>query len=227
MKIAVVLTTFNRIEDYKLVVDYYKDIHQLRLESKIDIYHVYNGDPKQYKKYREFHLSILPTLPHREGAVNLINRGIKDVLSSKIHYDAIIVSSGDVLITNSKILRKYIERVAINKFDIVVSIWLLTGFSTEFFVISEKLARKMFPLKYRRMINKVSLLKFVSLKIKAIGLVENFFTYKLLQCHPKISFFSERFGVGFTNRFVSKGFYNSSHRKNIKVLRSELKKKLK
>lgn len=225
MRLACVITTYNRISEAKGQMDLIKEFWEPKF-GRIDIYHEYDGERSWYKgKYKEDYFFRHPYKPHLEGALYLINKGIEHALANKRKYDFIVVSSADVWIYNPTRLLKIINKCRRAKYEVATSIWYLSGFSTEFFIISPSLARSVFPLDYKALLKKHRIAKILDdfsklpyLKTKKGWFipttVELLFSLKLLKVLKdprKIYLIPGRSLVLLHNRFSTKGFYSSHH----------------
>lgn len=213
LNIAFVITTYNKIEDAKGQMDLIRNIWE-PLIKQADIYHEYNGEKDWYpKKYKETVLSRHPSLPHLEGAVDLINKGIADVLSSKKPYDYIVVASADVWIYNPQKVKNILTECLTKHMQLATSLWHGPVFSTEFFIITPDVAKQIFPLPFSKFVKKYpAFLSFA--KKTTFALVELYFTYrylKLIRSFKKIYLIPGRKLVTYRSRFSSKNFYASHH----------------
>ena len=157
MKLAVLLITYDRIEDVKISM---KLIRKLWSQEKdlqdIDIYHAYNGEFKNYpKKYLENKLIRRPNPGHYQGAADLINAGIKEILNSQKNYDYVFIMSGDVWLIKPKNLTQILKTMSIKNYQMATSLWpdlffIPRYFSSEFFIIAPTLAQKIFPLSLKK-----------------------------------------------------------------------------
>lgn len=157
MKLAVLLITYDRIKDVKISMKLIRDLWSREEElQNIDIYHAYNGEFKNYpKKFLEDKLIRRPNPGHYQGAANLINTGIKEILESKKNYDYVFVMSGDVWLIKPKILVNVLKTMTNQKYQFATSLWpdlffIPRYFASEFFIITPKLAQKVFPLRLNK-----------------------------------------------------------------------------
>lgn len=133
----------------KLIRDFWSLEEELQ---NIDIYHAYNGESKKYpKKFLEDKLIRRPNLGHYAGAADLINNGIKEILESNNNYDYVFVMSGDVWLIKPKVLVKILDTITSKNYQFATSLWpdlffIPRYFASEFFIITPKLAQKIFPL---------------------------------------------------------------------------------
>lgn len=211
LKIASIIITYNRVKEAKAQMDIIREIWEPMFEG-IDIYHEFNGKKNWYtKKYKEDFLHKHKSMSHFFGAEYLLNQGFKHVFSSGKKYDYIIATSADTWFYDSKKLKEIILTCSRNKFQLVSSLWAGIVFSTEFFIITPELAKKIFPLRFSRVINKYRILKWTYTKI---SIFENIFTLKVigvLKNPNKIYLIPGRRTVWPTNRFLSHSFYASHH----------------
>lgn len=133
----------------KLIRDFWSLEEELQ---NIDIYHAYNGESKKYpKKFLEDKLIRRPNPGHYAGAADLINNGIKEILESNSNYDYVFVMSSDVWLIKPKVLVKILETMSSKNYQFATSLWpdlffIPRYFASEFFIITPKLAQKIFPL---------------------------------------------------------------------------------
>jgi len=211
LKIASIIVTYNRVEEAKAQMDIIRELWQ-PVFAGVDIYHEFNGKKSWYpKKYCEDFLSYHKPMSHFLGANHMLNMGIKHVLNSKKNYDFIIATSADVWFYNPGKLKKIILACKRKKFQLATSIWGVMGLSTEFFIITPDLAKKVFPLKFSQFIKKHLLLKWSRIKL---AVFESIFTFKVMKAlkNPKrIYLIPGRKTVWPKNRFYSANFYASHH----------------
>lgn len=214
IKIASLIITYNRIDEVKAQMDIIRELWQPMFET-IDIYHEFNGKRKWYpKKYKEDFLNRHKQMPHSAGANHMLNKGIKHILESGRKYDFIIVTSADTWFYNPKKLKSVILTCKRRKFQLATSLWAGMSLATEFFILTPYLARKIFPLKFTKLLNKYRFFRWANAKI---ALFESIFTIKVMRIlkNPnKIYLIPGRRVVLLTNRHWSSNFYASHHDKN-------------
>lgn len=156
MKLAVLLISHNRIKDVKISMKIIRHLWSKEKDlNQIDILHCYNGDPDKYpRKYLEDKLIRRPNLGHFQGATDLINTGLKEILDSKKNYKYVFVMSGDVWLVKPKVLVKILKTMTSKNHQLATSLWpdlffIPHFFATEFFIITPSLAKKVFPLKIK------------------------------------------------------------------------------
>lgn len=214
IKIASIILTFNRIDEVKAQMDIIREAWQPMFE-KIDIYHEFNGQKSWYpKKYKEDFLHQHKPMPHFVGANHMLNQGIKHVLTSKEKYDYIIVTSADAWFYDPKKLRKIIDACEKNKFQLATSLWGLVVFGTEFFIITPNLAKKVFPLRFNRIISQYNLLKWAHSRVAVLEALFTLKVMRILKKPNKIYLIPGRRAVWPKNRYWSANFYASHHDKN-------------
>jgi len=227
LKIAVVITTYSKVSDAKKQMDI---IHELwePLFKTTDIYHEYNGEKAWYpEKYKESHLHRHTWLPHLEGAMYLMNKGIQHVLQSQKKYDYIVVASADVWIYNQEKIAEMFIHLYKRKYQLATSLWNGPFFSTEFFIISPKLAKKVFPLNIF-VFKKWYPIMLQFAKKTTFPLVETYFTYSCIHALKQrvynIYLIPGRRFVLYFNRFHSEQFYLSHHnlQKKEKLFKKDL-----
>lgn len=149
MKIAVLIITYNRVEDAKIQMEIIRNLWKEEKKLKdITIFHTYNGKNEWYpKRYLEDKLIRIKNPGHHKGAILLLNEGFKSIFKSKIKFDFIIAGSSDRWLIKPKVVFKILYKMKLNNYQIATSKWFyLKGLSTEFFIISPKLARCIFPI---------------------------------------------------------------------------------
>lgn len=216
IKIASLIITYNRVDEAKAQMDIIRELWQ-PLFAQTDIYHEFNGKPEWYqKKYREDHLHRHKPLPHFVGANHMLNLGFKHILGSGKKYDYIIATSADTWFFEPKRLKELVLNCQRKKIQLATSLWAGMVFSTEFFIISPELAKKAFPLRFIRTINKLKLLKWA--QYSKIAILETIFTVRILKVlkNPnKIYLIPGRKTVWpKINRYWSPFFYASHHDRN-------------
>lgn len=197
--LAVLLITHHRTEDVKISMKLIREVWSQEKDLQdVDIYHAYNGEFRKYpKKSLENKLIRRPNPGHYAGAADLINSGIKEILRSKKNYDYVFVMSGDVWLIKPKILVNVLKTMTSKKYQFATSLWpdlffILRYFASEFFIITPKLAKKVFPLH----LNKPFL---------TLPLVEQALTHQVLYNTHRQSVYlllGRRFNYGL-NRFYS------------------------
>lgn len=217
IKIASVIITYNRIDEAKAQMDIIRELWQ-PLFAQVDIYHEFNGKKEWYpEKYREDFLHRHKPMSHYIGANHMLNQGFKHVLESGKKYDYIIATSSDTWFFEPKKLKEVVLTCHRKKVQLATSLWAGMVFSTEFFVITPDLAKKVFPLSLAQIITRYKLLKWAHTKIAKIAILETIFTLQVMRVlmNPnKIYLIPGRKTVWPTNRFWSPNFYASHHDRN-------------
>ena len=210
VKLASLIITHNRILEVKAQMDIIRELWQPSVRS-IDIYHEFNGNKKWYpQKYKEDFLYRNTQMSHFQGACYMLNQGIKHILSSPKKYDYIIVSSADTWFFNPNKFKNIISICQKKNYQLATSLVWGMVFGTEFFIITPNLAKRVFPLKYKK-INSIKILEWSSNKI---FVVESIFTIQLLKTLLKpnyIYLIPGRRTVWPHNRYLSSNFYASHH----------------
>lgn len=211
LSIASIIITHNRINEAKSQMDIIRELWQ-PMFAGVDIYHEFNGKKSWYPKiYREDFFNKHKQMAHFIGANYMLNEGFKHVLQSGKKYDFIIATSADTWFYNSKRLKKIILFCKKRKYQLATSLWAGLGLSTEFFIITPALARKVFPLNITDIINKNRFFKWAYSKVP---LFESVFTIKVVRAikNPnKIYLIPGRRVVLTNNRYFSADFYASHH----------------
>lgn len=214
LKIASIIITHNRVAEAKAQMDI---IHELwrPLFSTADIYHEFNGKKGWYpKKYKEDFLHRHKEMSHFIGANHMLNQGFKHVLESGKKYDYITVTSADAWFYDPKKFKEVILRCHRKQSQLVTSLWFGVILSTEFFIITPHLAKKVFPLRSTEIINKYRPLKWTYSKV---SILESVFTLQVMQVlkNPaKIYLIPGRKTIWPQNRYYSANFYASHHDRN-------------
>lgn len=211
IKIASIIITYNRIEEAKAQMDIIREVWQ-PLFASIDIYHEYNGKKAWYpRKYKEDFLHRHKQMDHFVGANHLLNQGMKHVLESGNKYDFIIASSADTWFYDPIKLKKIILNCLKKRYQLVTSVWGGIVLSTEFFIITANLAKKIFPLKFSQIINKYGILRWTYTKISIFESIFTLKVIKVLKYPNKIYLIPGRRIIMPNNRFWSPHFYASHH----------------
>lgn len=211
IKLASIIITHNRVEEAKAQMDIIRELWQPMFES-IDIYHEFNGKKAWYlKKYQEDNLYRHKLMSHFLGANHMLNQGIKHVLSSGKKYDFIIVTSADTWFYDPGKLKKIILTCRRSQFQLATSLWAGIVLSTEFFILSPELAKKVFPVRFSQVINKNRLLKWTYTKISIFESIFTLKVMKVLKNPNKIYLIPGRRTIWPKNRFYSSNFYASHH----------------
>lgn len=214
IRIASLIVTHNRVEEAKAQMDIIRELWQ-PIFGAVDVYHEFNGLKSWYpKKYKEDFLHYHKPMSHYIGASHMLNQGIRHILESGKKYDYIIATSADTWFFEPRKLKEIILACHRKKAQLVTSLWAGMVLSTEFFIISPDLARKIFPLRFTKIINKNRLIKWTYTKI---SLFESIFTLKVMQVlkNPnRIYLIPGRRIVLTANRFYSPNFYASHHDRN-------------
>lgn len=210
IKIASLIITHNRVNEAKAQMDIIRELWEPMFAS-VDIYHEFNGKVSWYpKKYKEDFLHRHKKMSHFVGANYLLNKGFKHVLASGKKYDLIIATSSDTWFYDSKKLKEIVLKILRNKFAVAASLWGGIVFSTEFFILTPELSKKVFPMKFN-FIHRSRPLKWTYNKL---SFFESLFTFKVMQVlkNPnKIYLIPGRRTIWLKNRFWSPNFYASHH----------------
>ena len=122
MKIAVLLYTYNRVDDARINMEIIRNLwNQYPLLKDITIVHSYNGDKILWpEKYLEDDLLYLENPGHFAGAEILINEGVKYISEKYPDTDYTILLAADTwlikpeyvakVITEMQQKKKYLER---------------------------------------------------------------------------------------------------------------------
>lgn len=211
IKIASVIITYNRIDEAKAQIDIIKKLWQ-PMFSAVDIYHEYNGKKDWYpRKYKEDFLYRHATMSHFDGAKHMINQGIKHVLKSGKKYDYIVVTSADVWFYNPTKFKEVVLRCHRKQAQLATSLWYGVILSTEFFIITPNLAKRVFPLHFSQIIKKLKPSGWTHFNIPVLESIFTLQVMRVLKDPRKIMLIPGRKAVWLQNRFSSANFYASHH----------------
>ena len=216
IKIASIIITYNRIDEAKAQMDIIRELWQ-PMFGAVDIYHEFNGKKNWYpKKYREDTLHHHKQMAHFIGANHLLNQGFKHILESGKKFDYIIAASADTWFYDPKKLKEVILAMHRKKCQLATSLWFGVILSTEFFIITAPLAKKVFPLHFTKIINKYKPLKWTYSKISIFESVFTIQVIKVLKNPNKIYLIPGRRAIWPKNRYYSANFYASHHDHNLR-----------
>lgn len=214
LKIASIIITYNRVDEVRAQMDIIREVWQ-PMFGALDIYHEFNGRKAWYsKKYKEDFLHRHKQMPHFGGANHMLNQGVKHVLQSKKTYDFIIVTSADTWFYDSKKLKKVILALASKQFHLATSLWGGMGLATEFFIMTPSLAKKVFPLKITKIINKYRFFRWAYAKMAIFESIFTIQVMRVLKNPNKIYLIPGRRVILLKNRHWSPNFYASHHDRN-------------
>lgn len=244
---AVIITTHDRILDAKISMELIRFLWPKNPKLRqIDIYHCYNGEKHWYpQKNLENSIVRRQPLDHYHGAADLIDVGVKRVLSSGKNYRYIIVQSADVLLIKPAKIAQILQIMDKKGYQLATSLWpsfsfIPQYFCSEFFVITPQFAKKIFPLDFpdffkKRMVDRFlhRLTKYVP--ILTVPKVELCFTVKVMNAlHTKFWNFNwggtillipDRKVVWVSNRFFTDrlGYYSyhNIHKKADMILQNK------
>lgn len=143
------IVTYNRIENAKIQMELIRNLWSSEeLLENITVYHAYNGEQQWYpQKYLEDFLIRCENPGFYEGAALLIDSGIRKALSSKTHFDYIIVTSADVWLIKPYVLVEILQEMERRGYALATSQWFFQkALATEFFIIDSEFAKDVFPL---------------------------------------------------------------------------------
>lgn len=211
INIASIIITYNRVTEAQAQMDIIKELWQPMFKT-IDIYHEFNGKKDWHpKKYKEDFLYRHKTMSHFIGASHLLNQGIKHVLESGNRYDYIVATSADVWFYDPKKFKEIILHCARKQVQLATSLWFGVILSTEFFILTPNLAKKVFPLHFTEIIDKYKPLRWTYSKV---SIFESLFTLQIIRAlkNPdKIYLIPGRRAIWLQNRYYSANFYASHH----------------
>ncbi|MDO8497809.1 MAG: hypothetical protein Q7S61_04670 [bacterium] len=192
MHIAVLQISHDHIQHTKIGMKLMTQLWKTEpLLQNIDIFHAYNGLHDLYPTpYLEKKIIRRENLGHYDGAADLMDAGVAEILSSSKKYDYILVMSGDVWLIKPDVIAHILQIMESKKYLLTATLWpntffLPTFFGTEFFIISTDLARNIFPLKLAyffksRLVDTFFSHLFKSLPVLTVPKVEICFTHKVL-----------------------------------------------
>ncbi len=211
LKIASIIITYNRIAEVKAQMDIIRELWHPMFKS-VDIYHEFNGKEEWYpEKYKEDFLHRHKQMPHFVGANYMLNQGFKHVLESGIDYDFIIITSADTWFYNPKKLKEIILNCKKKKFHLATSLWGGLVLSSEFFIITPNLTRKIFPLNVTAILKRYKLVKWAYTKVSLFEIVFTIKVMSVMKNPNKIYLIPGRRVILPNNRYYSTDFYASHH----------------
>lgn len=225
IRLAYIITTYNRISEARGQMDIIRSLWEPNVRT-IDIYHEFGGKSAWYKeKYKEDYLFKHRPRQHFAGAIHLIEQGLKHVLENGNKYDLIVVASADAWIYDQNKIDKILKKCIEKKYQIISSLWYISGLATEFFIITPSLAKKILPLRFDDFLKDHKYVKLLNDYINSPfmntympwakpGVIEAFFTWKVLKKLGnlrKVFLIPGRRFIFFHNRFYSPEFYLSHH----------------
>lgn len=160
-----VIYTYNKIDDARINQELSRGV--LGGSEKLGgvyIVHVYNGDKKfGYEKYLEDELVKIKNRGHFQGAVDLINAGIKSISKRKnIRY--VLVTASDTWFIKREFIEDLIEKMQREDKYIATSAWGISkddsifkmGFSQDFFILDLEWNKKskFYPIDYDKYLDK-------------------------------------------------------------------------
>jgi hypothetical protein len=181
MKLALLIITYNRVEDAKIQMELVRKLWQEKSGLKdITIFHCFNGKRKWYaKKYLEDVLIHCKNPGHYDGAGLMYDTGIKRILKYKKKFNYIIAGSSDRWLIKPKIVEKTLFNMKNSNSSLLSAKWFYTkGFSTELFIITPQLAKKVFPLNIKEYRKKHKIYSAIS-KVTNLPILERCFAQKV------------------------------------------------
>ncbi|EKE27556.1 MAG: hypothetical protein ACD_3C00192G0001 [uncultured bacterium (gcode 4)] len=156
MKLAYVIYTYDRIHDALVQMEIIRHLWAKKF-TKVEIIHVYNGNPEWYEgKTIEDHFLRTKNLGHFEWAANLIDIGVEHAIN--IDCDYVVVSAADTWMMDVDLIYSKINQLKSENRVLLTCPWWNpelhnpqdVWFATDFFIFDTKWERKnkMFPLKY-------------------------------------------------------------------------------
>lgn len=135
---------YNQLDDVRIQQEISRKLYA-PVFGGTHIVHAYDGRPEfGYKPYLEDKLIRIPNAGHYQGAVNVINAGIKYFMHAKIpgvHY--VLVTAADTWCLNNRWLKSVVTEMQAKQQYLATSSWGTakapekpTGFATDFFIIN-------------------------------------------------------------------------------------------
>jgi len=156
MKLGYLIYTFDRVWDARIQMEIVRSLWE-KTFGKVYLVHAYNGKKKWYpKKYLEDKLIRQNNPGHYEGAANLIDAGMKELL--KHNLDWLVISASDTWLIKPGYIQGKIKRMAKDGNVFFACPWGTPtrndprdlGISADFFVLRAgwEMKNKMFPARY-------------------------------------------------------------------------------
>lgn len=181
-KVAVVLLTYNRVEEAKVNMRLIRLLWSSCLGfGRVDIYHMYNGKRGWYPRESEEDVCIRCENPgHFGGVVLMANRGIREVLKSSVEYDYVMMMSADVWLYKPDKLVELMRQMDEGDYWLCASRWFdPRALGTELVIITPGLAKQVFPLDLNGFVKKHVLVRKLSGTIRKYPVVERCFAEKV------------------------------------------------
>jgi len=156
MKLGYLIYTFDRVWDARIQMEIVRSLWE-KVFGKIYLIHAYNGKKSWYpEKYLEDKLIRQNNPGHYEGAANLIDAGIRELLKQK--FDWLIVSAADTWLIKPKYIQNKIKKMEADDNVFFACPWGTPtrnnprelGISADFFILKADWEKKnkMFPARY-------------------------------------------------------------------------------
>jgi hypothetical protein len=161
MNIAVVIYTYNRIDDAKINMEIIRSLWaKSGLFEQIKIIHSYNGKKEWYpEKYLEDLLTRVENKGHFHGASDLIDKGFVEIGNQNWNTDYVIFLASDTWIIKPEFVYKIIHDMKRKDLYLATNTWdalpdkpgnVLKTMAVDFFILDYKWAlnSKIFPLNF-------------------------------------------------------------------------------
>lgn len=156
MKIGYLVYTFDRVLDARIQMEIVRSLWEKKF-GKIYLVHAYNGKKDWYpEKYLEDKLIRQNNPGHYEGASDLIDAGVKELLKKKL--DWLVISASDTWLIKPEYVQGKIKEMGKNENVFFACPWGAPnrndprdlGISADFFILKADWEKKnkMFPVKY-------------------------------------------------------------------------------
>ena len=161
MNIAVVISTYNRVDDARINMEIIRNVwEKTNLFGKVNIVHSYNGKKEWYlEKYLEDSLIVTENKGHFHGAANLLDAGFLEIERCKWDVDYLVFLAADTWITKPDFILSLLNEIKEKKLYLATNTWdalpdkpgnVLKAMASDFFVLDYKWALDLniFPLDY-------------------------------------------------------------------------------
>lgn len=159
-----VIYNHSHLDDCRIQQEISKNLYG-KVFDGVHLVHAYNGEKKYgYKKYLEDKFIHIKNRGHFQGAVDLINAGMKYFHDTKLkRMDYVLVTAADTWLLDERFLKSVVDEMKSEKKVLAVSSWgkavapeKPAGFSTDFFIIDLAWNReaRLWPLDYPKFVKK-------------------------------------------------------------------------
>src|SRR3972149_8871074 len=125
MKIAVVISTYNRVDDAKINMEIIRAIwEKSNLFGNIKIIHSYNGKKQWYpEKYLEDSLVVTENKGHFHGAADLLDAGFLEIEKSEWNTDYAIFLAADTWLTKPAFILRLLNEIKEKNLYLATNTW--------------------------------------------------------------------------------------------------------